>query len=412
MLSHAVEGAEAPDEVAAVDGDDGAVFELVFEDGEGAGVVGIIEDGDEDCSIGDVEVGVAGGEALAFEVNGLGEWKFDDVEGFVAGVGHFGEAFGVFFHRGEVVVGFIVLNAGDDGAGVDEAGGVIDVAVGVVAGDAAVEPEDLGGTEEFAEGLFDVGAGEVGVALLDGGEEAFFGGEDAGVFEAAAADVDGAAFEDEALELSGIVLAVGDEAGEVEGFGHELRDGVIEGVVVVLGPGVEFEVGEGAATEVIFEEDAAAVTGPDAVGGGLVEGDVGEVDVIALEKGADVFLGGGTFFGRVDEDVDAFALGEEADDFGVDPGDGFELVGPVFMVVGPGDPGGFMGFPLGGHGEAAGGGGMVGDDFGGGSFFMRGHGGLLERGDFAEGIVRRGAAGGNVRAGILGDHYRNIRAEG
>ena len=51
----------------------------------------------------------------------------------------------------------------------------------------------------------------------------------------------------------------------------------------------------------------------------------------------------------VDEDVDVFYLGEVADDLGVDPGDGLEFSGPVFGVVGPGDPGGGVGGPLGGH---------------------------------------------------------------
>ena len=53
--------------------------------------------------------------------------------------------------------------------------------------------------------------------------------------------------------------------------------------------------------------------------------------------------------GVVDEDVDVFAAGEVADDLGVDPGDGLEFSGPVFGVVGPGDPGGGVGLPLGGH---------------------------------------------------------------
>ena len=51
----------------------------------------------------------------------------------------------------------------------------------------------------------------------------------------------------------------------------------------------------------------------------------------------------------VDEDVDVFDLGEVADDLGVDPGDGLEFSGPVLGVVGPGDPGGGVGGPLGGH---------------------------------------------------------------
>ncbi len=70
------------------------------------------------------------------------------------------------------------------------------------------------------------------------------------------------------------------------------------------------------------------------------------------------FVGTGTFedlrgpaFGSeiVDENVDVFNAGEMADDLGVDPGDGLEFVRPVFGVVGPGDPGGGVGRPFGGH---------------------------------------------------------------
>ena len=79
--------------------------------------------------------------------------------------------------------------------GCDEAGDVVDVAVGVVAGAAAVEPDGLVDAEVFAEGLFELLAWmTAGVALLDFGEEALFGGEE----DAGAVDVDGAAFEDEA----------------------------------------------------------------------------------------------------------------------------------------------------------------------------------------------------------------------
>ena len=55
----------------------------------------------------------------------------------------------------------------------------------------------------------------------------------------------------------------------------------------------------------------------------------------------------------VDEDVDVFDLREVADDLAVDPGDGLELAGPVLGVVGPGDPGGGVRGPLGGHAVAA-----------------------------------------------------------
>jgi hypothetical protein len=77
----------------------------------------------------------------------------------------------------------------------------------------------------------------------------------------------------------------------------------------------------------------------------LVEVEAGEVGSGAAE------VTGGTVFGGhiVDEDVDGFGLGEVANDFGVDPGDGLEFSGPVFGVVGPSDPGGGVRGPLGWH---------------------------------------------------------------
>ncbi len=98
----------------------------------------------------------------------------------------------------------------------------------------------------------------------------------------------------------------------------------------------------------IFDEDGAGVAEPDAVGVPVVEVEAGEVGSGAAE------VAGGAVLGVVvvDEDVDVFDLGEVADDFGVDPGDGLEFSGPVLGVVGPGDPGGGVGSPLGGHAVA------------------------------------------------------------
>ena len=77
-----MEGAQAPDEVDGVDADDFAVGEAAGDGVEGVAVVGVVEGGDEDERVGDVEVGVAGGEALAFEGDGVGHGEFDDLEGF------------------------------------------------------------------------------------------------------------------------------------------------------------------------------------------------------------------------------------------------------------------------------------------------------------------------------------------
>ena len=182
---------------------------------------------------------------------------------------------------------------------------------------------------------------EAGVALLDLAEQTLFGGEE----EAGAVGVNAAAFEDEAVGLAGWEFDLGFELGDVVVPGDVLGDLIVAAVVVVLGPGVELPVGDGEVACGIFDEDGAGVAEPDAVGLPLVEVEAGEIGSGAAEVADGAVFG----VGIVDEDVDGFDLGEVADDFGVDPGDGLEFSGPVLGVVRPGDPGGGVRSPLGGH---------------------------------------------------------------
>ena len=69
------------------------------------------------------------------------------------------------------------------------------MAVGVVAEDAASEPDGVRRAEVVGKRFFVVHARHVRIALLHFAQQAFFGGEDG----AGAVDVDGAAFEDDAL---------------------------------------------------------------------------------------------------------------------------------------------------------------------------------------------------------------------
>src|ERR1700676_3669638 len=90
LLGHAVEGAEAPDQVDGVDADDFAGGEKLAQDLQRYTVVGVVEGGHQDQAVGYVEVGVAGGESLVAEDYGARERKFDDGELFAAeGAGGF-----------------------------------------------------------------------------------------------------------------------------------------------------------------------------------------------------------------------------------------------------------------------------------------------------------------------------------
>jgi len=380
-----VEGAETPDQVDGVDADDLAGGEAGGDDVEGAAVVGVVEGGDEDERVGDVEVGVAGGEALALEDDGRGHGEFDDLEGFAfVGAGRVAEgveAREVFGEWEVVLVGGVGFDAGEDGGGFvfwggDETGDVVDVAVGVVAGTAAREPEGLVDAEVVAEGAFEEALGcgfvaEAWVALLNFGEEALFGGEQ----NSRAVGVDGAAFEDDAVRFTTPTSKCarrgprfpacrsgrwrrnfGLDLGEVVELGDAVGDLVVEMPVGVLGPGVELPVEDGEVFPItgaggFFHEDRAGVAEPDAVGGPLVEVEAREIRAAALEDARGAALGGEI----VDEDVDGFDGGEMANDLCVDPGDGLELAGPVVGIVRPCDPCGGVRGPLGGHAGLGGG---------------------------------------------------------
>ena len=106
-----------------------------------ADVEGFIAEGappDEYEAVGDVEVGVAGGEALVFEEDGGRHGEGADVEGLALPVAGFVEALEVLGEGEVVLVGGVGLDGCEDGVGSDEAGDVVDVAVGVVSGAAAV----------------------------------------------------------------------------------------------------------------------------------------------------------------------------------------------------------------------------------------------------------------------------------
>ena len=75
LLGHTVDGAEAEDEIAAIDGNDFAAGEKLREGVKSDAVVGIVEDGNKHELVSDVKVGVAGGQTLAVEKDGSGHRK-------------------------------------------------------------------------------------------------------------------------------------------------------------------------------------------------------------------------------------------------------------------------------------------------------------------------------------------------
>ena len=193
-MGHAMDRAEAEDEVAAGNGDDLAIGEQAGEGGEGDAVIWVAEGGDEDDAVGDVKIGVACGKALAGEKYWLGHGEGFDAQGLAGFIFHLLEQGEIFLEWSVIRFGGIWFDDRDNRERVNEAGKIVDMAVGVVAGDTVAEPEDVGGAEVIAEDGFNLIARHSGIARLDRAEKAFFGGEQG----AAAIYVNAAAFQDDA----------------------------------------------------------------------------------------------------------------------------------------------------------------------------------------------------------------------
>src|ERR1700743_2691904 len=78
LLGHAMQCAEAPDQVHSVDADDFVRGKEIRKDSKRYPVLWVVEGGHEHEAVGDVEVGVAGGKALAAKDDGARHGKLDD----------------------------------------------------------------------------------------------------------------------------------------------------------------------------------------------------------------------------------------------------------------------------------------------------------------------------------------------
>src|ERR1041385_2271510 len=110
LLGHAVECAEAENEIAAGNADDVAVGEEAGECVECNAIVGVVEDGHEHEFIGDVEIGVTGRQALAIEVNGFGHGQRLDAQGATLLIFHGAQARQIVLQRHEIRVNAIGLD--------------------------------------------------------------------------------------------------------------------------------------------------------------------------------------------------------------------------------------------------------------------------------------------------------------
>jgi len=173
-----VHRSQAPNEVSGIDGNDFAGREELRQRIESDPIVGTIEDRGEHDSVGNVKVGVAGWQAAAFEDYGLRHGHFDHGELLPILITGSLQAAQVGAQGSVIHVFGVGLDHGDDRALPDEARKIVDVAVSVVAEDAASQPNGVRRAEIVGKGLLVVNPRHVGIALLLFAEQAFFRGQD------------------------------------------------------------------------------------------------------------------------------------------------------------------------------------------------------------------------------------------
>ena len=252
---------------ATIDAHDLAPREAVADDAHGD-LVGILAvERHKDAAVHDEEVGVARGQVASGEADGRGQREFKDVE-LLAAWTHLAQALEVLLHRRVVGRGLVGFADGENRARRDEAREVIDMAVGVVVGQAFTDPEEFVDREPVADGSVERGVippfGAVRVILHGlGGEE-----------QAVTRDFDAAAFEFERIAELLHAEARGDLAGHL----------VVERGLKLAAPAVEFPVGERELLGlVVLHEDRAVVAAPDVVGGDVSQFDDGKVGLGFLE---------------------------------------------------------------------------------------------------------------------------------
>jgi len=98
-----------------MDADDGVQGKQFSENVERNAVVGVVECGHQHQAVGDVEIGVAGRQALTFKNDRRGKRQLHNAIGFVVAVAGHEKPMEIFLQRSVIFIVSIRLDGGDDG---------------------------------------------------------------------------------------------------------------------------------------------------------------------------------------------------------------------------------------------------------------------------------------------------------
>ena len=152
LLRHAMQRSQAQHQIAAGNADHFAIREQSRQRVQGHAILRIAEGWRENQPVGDIEIGVARRKQAVRQsrpASGQGSVTTRRSR-------RCSQTRQIFFQRLVIGAGFIGLDHGDYGIGRGEARDVVDVAVSIVARDAAAQPDDFGGAQIIGQRALDL----------------------------------------------------------------------------------------------------------------------------------------------------------------------------------------------------------------------------------------------------------------
>jgi len=167
LLTEAVQRSQAKNEIHAVDADDLTIGEELGQGVQRDPISGVVEGWYQDEAIGDVEVGVASRQPMAIEADGCGYRKRHDAKRVAVLVNSGMKPRPILLKGLMIGVGLVGFDHGHNRPRIDEPGKIVDVAVGVVAGDAPAQPDDIAYAQVISKNLLQLRTLKTGIAALD-----------------------------------------------------------------------------------------------------------------------------------------------------------------------------------------------------------------------------------------------------
>lgn len=190
--------AESPDQVYCMNAYNMTLRKQLAQDTQRTAVLWVIEGRNKDNVVGNVEIGITGGQADASKKKRGGHGDINNRQGLSPIQTYTLKAFTVFFQSAVIIIVGILFPTQNDRCGIHETTNIVHMSMGVIAGNPVSQPKHLLYTQMALENFFIIILCESGISGLDiFSQQAFFRGDQ----DAAPIGVYGTAFQNDMVPL-------------------------------------------------------------------------------------------------------------------------------------------------------------------------------------------------------------------